>query len=156
MNSNQDYPVQKITAYATASSYIKDFGPYQLVINIENATVQNNNYRTALWTGTYMQLTLMSIEPGEDIGLEIHPDLDQFIRIEAGKGYVKMGSSKDNLDFKATVYEDCAIIIPAGMWHNLINTGTEPIKLYSIYAPPQHPHGTVHKTREEAEEHEHH
>ena len=156
MNPNQDYPVQKITAYATASSYIKDYGPDPLVINIENATVQNNNYRTALWTGTYMQLTLMSIEPGGDIGLEVHPDLDQFIRIEAGKGYVKMGSSKDNLDFKATVYEDCAIIIPAGMWHNLINTGTEPIKLYSIYAPPQHPHGTVHTTREEAEENEHH
>lgn len=156
MNSNQDYPVQKITAYAHAPSYLKDYGPYPLVINIENATTDNNNFRTALWTGTYMQLTLMSIEPGEDIGLEMHPDIDQFIRIEAGKGYVKMGETKARMDFKATVYEDCAIIIPAGTWHNLINTGTEPIKLYSIYAPPQHPHGTVHKTHEEAEEHEHH
>ncbi|MGE4214859.1 MAG: cupin domain-containing protein [Anaerotignaceae bacterium] len=155
MDSNQDYPVQKITAYATATSYLKDYGPNPLVINIENATTDNTNYRTALWTGTYLQLTLMSIDPGKDIGLEIHPHLDQFIRIEAGKGYVKMGKTQECMDFKATVYEDCAIIIPAGTWHNLINTGTEPIKLYSIYAPPQHPHGTVHKTREEAEEHEH-
>lgn len=153
MESNQNYPVQKITAYATAKSYLKDYGPDKLVIDIENATMDNTNFRTALWTGTYMQLTLMSIEPGEDIGLEMHSDLDQFIRIEAGKGYVKMGETKGNLDFKATIYENCAIIIPAGIWHNLINTGSEPIKLYSIYAPPAHPFGTVHKTHEDSPEH---
>lgn len=153
MNSDQDYPVQKIAACANAPSYIKDYGPNPLVINIENATTDNNTFRTALWTGTYMQVTLMSIEPGEDIGLEMHSDIDQFIHIEVGKGYVKMGESKEHLDFKATIYEDCAIIIPAGMWHDLFNTGTETIKLYSIYAPPAHPFGTVHTTHEDSPEH---
>ncbi|HCT64280.1 MAG TPA: cupin domain-containing protein [Lachnospiraceae bacterium] len=156
MNWNEDNTeTQKITAYSSASCFLKDYGPNPLVINIDNATMQNTNYRTTLWTGNYLQLTLMSINPKEDIGLEMHPNLDQFIRIESGKGYVKMGACKDNLDHKATVYENCAIIIPAGMWHNLINTGTVPIKLYSIYAPPQHPFGAIHKTREESDEAEH-
>jgi len=98
-----------------------------------------------------LQLTLMSINPGEDIGLEIHPDLDQFIRIEQGRGLVKMGDRKDKLDFQANVSDDFAFIIPAGKWHNLINTGNLPLKLYSIYAPPQHPYGTIHATKAIAE-----
>lgn len=129
---------------------LKDYGPMPFAIDIEKATLLNNTFRTALWTGKYLQLTLMSINPGEDIGLEIHPDLDQFIRIEEGEGIVKMGDSKDNLDFQKRVYDDYIFIIPAGKWHNLINTGNRPIKLYSIYAPPQHPHGTVHKTKADA------
>ncbi len=103
-----------------------------------------------------MQLTLMSINPGEDIGLEIHPHVDQFIRLEAGQGIVKMGRTKHRLDFQTCVKKDCAFIIPAGTWHNLINTGDEPIKLYSIYAPPQHPFCTVHKTKAIAEAAERH
>ncbi|KNY28848.1 cupin domain-containing protein [Pseudobacteroides cellulosolvens] len=130
---------------------LKDYGPEPFVVDIEKATIQNNNFRTALWTGKYLQLTLMSIKVGEDIGLEIHPDLDQFIRIEEGQGLVKMGDSKDNLDFQANVQDDFSFIIPAGKWHNLINTGNTPLKLYSIYAPPQHPHGTVHVTKEDAQ-----
>lgn len=130
---------------------LKDYGPEPFVLNIEEVTKQNNNFRTALWTGNHLQLTLMSIDVGEDIGLETHPDLDQFIRIEEGQGMVKMGDSKDNLDFQAKVYEDYAFIIPAGKWHNLINTGYKPIKLYSIYAPPQHPRGTIHETKADAE-----
>ena len=98
----------------------------------------------------------MSIKAGEDIGLEIHPDLDQFIRIEEGQGIVKMGNRQDKLDFQEEVYDDFAFIIPAGEWHNLINTGYKPLKLYSIYAPPQHPRGTVHETREIAEAEEGH
>lgn len=132
---------------------LKDYGPEPFVINIEEATKQNNNFRTALWTGKHLQLTLMSINPGEDIGLEIHPNLDQFLRIEEGQGIVKMGDKKDRLDFQANVRDDFAFIIPAGKWHNLINTGNRPLKLYSIYAPPQHPFGTVHKTKKDAEEH---
>ena len=93
----------------------------------------------------------MSINVGEDIGLEVHQNLDQFIRIEEGEGLVKMGDSKYNLDFQRKVYDDFAFIIPAGKWHNLINTGDKPIKLYSIYAPPQHPHGTVHETKSTAQ-----
>lgn len=103
-----------------------------------------------------MQLTLMSINVGQDIGLEMHPDVDQFIRIEQGQGLVKMGDRKDRLDFQASVRDDYAFIIPAGKWHNLINTGNVPLKLYSIYAPPEHPFGTVHKTKADAEEHHHH
>lgn len=129
---------------------LMDYGPQPFVVDIEDATKQNNTFRTALWTGSHLQLTLMSINVGEDIGLEVHPDLDQFLRIEEGHGLVKMGDSKDRLDFQAHVRDDYAFIIPAGKWHNLINTGNTPIKLYSIYAPPQHPYGTVHVTKADA------
>jgi len=134
---------------------MRDYGPEPLVVNIEKATVQNNNFRTALWTGRHMQLTLMSIKVGEDIGLENHPNLDQFIRIEQGQALVMMGNRKDNLYFQSRVFEDYAIIIPAGTWHNLVNIGNVPLKVYSIYAPPQHPRGTVHRTKAEAEAAEH-
>jgi len=132
---------------AGAPIKLKDYGPEPFVVNIEEATKQNNTYRTALWTGSHLQLTLMSLNVGEDIGLEVHPNLDQFIRIEEGQGLVKMGDSKNNLDFQRKVYDGFAFIIPAGKWHNLINTGDKPLKLYSIYAPPQHPRGTVHETK---------
>lgn len=130
---------------------LKDHGPKPFVVDIEEASKQNTAFRTALWTGKHLQVTLMSIGVGEDIGLEVHPNLDQFIRIESGQGIVRMGDRKDRLDFEARVSDDYAIIIPAGKWHNLINTGRTPIKLYSIYAPPQHPHGTVHRTKADAE-----
>lgn len=130
-----------------------DYGPQPFAVNIEKMTLQNNYFRRALWTGKHLQLTLMSINPCEDIGLEIHPNLDQFICLEQGQGIVKMGRTKDCLDFEAIVREGCAFIIPACTWHNLINTGDCPIKLFSIYAPPQHPFGTVHITREDAQEH---
>jgi mannose-6-phosphate isomerase-like protein (cupin superfamily) len=130
---------------------LKDYGPEPFVINIEEATNQNNTYRTALWTGGNLQVTLMSIRVGGDIGLEVHPMGDQFIRIEEGRGLVQMGDTKDNLDFQKKVYGDYAIMIPAGKWHNIINTGDKPLKLYAIYAPPEHPYGTVHETKEIAE-----
>ncbi|NLJ78107.1 MAG: cupin domain-containing protein [Tissierellia bacterium] len=131
--------------------YLRDYGPEPFVTNIEDATRQNNYYRLALWTGEYLQLTLMSINPCDDIGLEIHHDHDQFIRIEEGEGMVLMGDSQHCLDFQRYVHDDCVIFVPAGKWHNLINTGCRPIKLYSIYAPPEHPHGTIHRTKQEAE-----
>lgn len=130
---------------------IKDYGPYPFVIDIDKATLQNNTYRTALWTGEHLQLTLMSINPGEDIGLEIHPDIDQFFRIEQGSGFVEMGKHPQNLNFKKHISEDTGIVVPAGYWHNITNTGNVPLKLYSIYAPPKHPFGTVHRTKEDAE-----
>ncbi len=138
--------------YRKQYTKLKDYGPEPFVVNIDEITKRNNTFRTALWTGKHLQLTLMSINVGEDIGLEVHPNLDQFIRIEEGQGLVKMGNRKDKLDFQEEVYDDYAIIIPAGKWHNLINTGNKPLKLYSIYAPPQHPYGTVHKTKADAEE----
>ena len=133
-----------------------DFGPKPFVVNIEKATKENNTFRTALWTGKHLQLTLMCINPGEDIGLEVHPHLDQFLRLEEGQGIVKMGCTKTRLNFQACVKQNDAIIVPAGTWHNLINTGRGPIKLYSIYAPPQHPFCTVHRTKAIAEAAERH
>ncbi len=135
---------------------LKDYGKDPFVFDIEDATKQNENFRTTLWTGTFMQMTLMTLKPGEDIGLELHTGTDQFIRVEEGEGEVQMGDSKDKLDFVRKIEDDFAFFIPAGKWHNLKNTGNEPLKLYSIYAPPQHPHGTVHETKADAEaEHGH-
>ncbi|NLM45063.1 MAG: cupin domain-containing protein [Clostridiales bacterium] len=154
-NYAEDYNNVYINYTGKKDSYshtkLKDYGPKPFAINIEEATKENKNFRTALWTGKHLQLTLMSIDVGGDIGLEIHPYLDQFIRIEEGQGIIKMGDRKDKLDFEARVADDFIFIIPAGKWHNLINTGNKPIKLYSIYAPPQHPWGTVHKTKADAE-----
>lgn len=135
---------------------LKDYGSNPFVINIEEATKGNSNYRTALWTGNHLQVTLMSIEVGEDIGLEVHNELDQFLRIEDGKGLVQMGDSEKNLDFEKDVGDDDAVFVPAGKWHNITNKGDKPLKIYSIYAPTEHPHGTVHKTRAEGlEAHDH-
>ncbi len=129
---------------------IKDYGGQPFVTNIEKVTKRNRTFRTALWTGQHLQLTLMSIDVGEDIGLEVHPHVDQFLRIEEGQGLVQMGDSKDRLDFQARVEDDDVILVPAGKWHNVRNTGNRPLKLYSIYAPPEHPFGTVHSTKAEA------
>jgi mannose-6-phosphate isomerase-like protein (cupin superfamily) len=93
----------------------------------------------------------MSIPAGGDIGLEIHPHVDQFLRIEEGQGLAQMGNTKENLYISQPVYDDFAIFIPAGTWHNVINTGKTPLKLYSIYAPPNHPWGTIHQTKAIAE-----
>ncbi len=133
--------------------YLRDYGSEPYVINIEKAANQNYNYRLALWTGNYLQLTLMNINAKEDIGLEMHPNVDQFIRIEESEGLIMIGDSKDRLWFQERVFADYVILIPAGKWHNLINIGCTPLKLYSIYAPPEHPHGTIHKTKEDAEIH---
>ena len=124
-----------------------DYGPGAFAIDINKATLANDNYRTALWTGPHLQLTLMSLKPGEDIGLEVHPNNDQFLRIEKGIGVTQIGPTKDKLTYQQNVYDDYAVFVPAGTWHNIINTGKEPMKLYSIYAPAHHPHGTVHPTK---------
>lgn len=130
---------------------LMDYGPNPYVVNIEKATEQNYYYRRALWTGEYLQLTVMSINPGDDIGLELHTDHDQFIRIEKGQALVMMGDSRNDLYYREMVFEDYVVFIPSGKWHNLINTGCVPLKLYSIYAPPQHPRGTIHRTKADAE-----
>lgn len=129
---------------------LKDYGKQPFVVNIEEASKQNRTFRTALWTGRHLQVTLMSINVGEDIGLEVHPTVDQFLRIEEGQGIVQMGDTKNQLSFQKRVHDGSAIMVPAGKWHNLTNTGNKPLKLYTIYAPPQHPFGTVHKTKADA------
>lgn len=133
------------------NSFFKDYGPNPFVINIEDATKENRTFRTALWTGCHLQLTVMCIPVGECIGLEVHPNTDQFLRLEQGEGLVQMGNTKNNLCFNAKACTNSAIFIPAGTWHNLTNTSNIPIKLYSIYAPPNHPIGTIHITKTDAE-----
>ncbi len=135
---------------------LADCGAEPFVTNIQYATQSNRCFRTTLWTGEYLQLTLMSIPAGEDIGLEEHPDVDQFLRIEQGQGIVMMGESCDSVEVCGRVYPGCAIFVPAGTWHNLINAGCSPLKLYSIYAPPEHPPCTVHPTKKDALADEHH
>ena len=121
------------------------------VADIERATLDNENFRTVLWTGEHSQLTVMRIAAGEDIGLEVHPDHDQFIRIEEGNGRAELGPSEDELEETHDVEADWAIVVPAGTWHNVVNTGDGDLKLYSLYSPPEHLPNTVHRTKAEAE-----
>lgn len=121
--------------------------------NIEKAALENTKFRQVLFTGPHAQLVVMALQPGEDIGLETHDDVDQFIRVEAGHGTAL-------LDGKEQALEDgSAVVIPAGTKHNIINSSrTEALKLYTIYSPPEHPDGTIHETKADAEayEREHH
>jgi mannose-6-phosphate isomerase-like protein (cupin superfamily) len=131
------------------------------VDNVEHVTVANTNFRTVLFTGTHIQLTVMSLAVGEDIGWEMHDHLDQFLRIESGSGVLKLGPTEDAATEEHLVSDDWAMIIPAGTWHDVVNTGDSELKLYSIYGPPDHPAGTVHVTKADAEaaeasEHDHH
>jgi mannose-6-phosphate isomerase-like protein (cupin superfamily) len=136
---------------------VEDQGGKPWIVNIEELTKENEHFRVAYWTGKRLQMTVMSILPGGEIGLEVHPNEEQFIRVEEGEGRVVMGKTKDNLTFDKKVSDDWAIFIPAGYWHNVINTGKKPLKVYVLYSPPEHPAGTVHKTFAESEaDHDHH
>ena len=130
---------------------IRDYGPNPFVFNIHHATNMNKNFRTTLWTGKHLQLTLMNIPVRGNIGVEMHPDVDQFVRVESGDAKVYFGNSRNSLYEAEVVNENYAILIPAGTWHNIVNIGNRPLKVYSLYAPPQHPFGTVHKTKADAE-----
>jgi mannose-6-phosphate isomerase-like protein (cupin superfamily) len=127
------------------------------VDDIEKLTVENDNFRTVIHTGEHSQLTVMSVPPGGEVGWEKHGHLDQFLRLEQGKARVDFGTSKDAVDESHEVEDDWAFIVPAGIWHNVVNIGDEDLKLYSIYSPPEHPEGTVHLTKAEsdADEHDH-
>ena len=130
---------------------IRDYGPKPFVFNIHHETNMNRNFRTTLWTGGHLQLTLMNIPVRCDIGVEMHSDVDQFVRVESGRAKVYFGNSRNTLHEAEIVNENYAILIPAGTWHNIVNTDNCPLKVYSLYAPPQHPFGTVHKTKSDAE-----
>jgi mannose-6-phosphate isomerase-like protein (cupin superfamily) len=117
--------------------------------DIEQATLDNTTFRTVLFTGTHEQLTVMRLEPGEDIGREVHDDHDQCLRIEEGRARVEFGRSADEVDETHEVEDDWAIIVPAGVWHNVVNEGDTDV--YSLYAPPEHPPDTVHRTKAEAD-----
>ena len=130
---------------------IEDVGPRPQSFDLETATRHNDNYRTTAWTGKYLQLTLMSIPVGEDIGLEAHPETDQFLRLDAGRGRVQMGPDQDRLDFEQEVEDGWAVFVPAGTWHNITNIGDEPMRLYAVYAPVHHASGRIHPTAADAE-----
>ena len=124
-----------------------DLGNKPIIINIHKEVCCNTNFRKSIFTGDYLQLTVMSIPAGGEIGLEFHDNLDQFIRIEYGLASVYMGKTKQDVKFVGNANPDYAVLIPAKTWHNIINEQSTPLKVYSIYAPPQHPIGTIHKTK---------
>ncbi len=117
---------------------IADIGPKPQSFDIERATKQNTDYRSVAWTGRYLQVTLMSIPVGGDIGLEAHPETDQFIRLDAGSGRVQMGPTKENLTFEKDVSDGWCVLVPAGTWHNITNSGSTPMQVYTVYAPVHH------------------
>ena len=119
--------------------------------DIERRTIENDTFRTVLFTGEHAQLTVMRLAPGEDIGRERHEENDQFIRIEEGQARIELSAREDGVDEAHDVTEDWAVVIPAGTWHNVTNTGSDELKLYSLYAPSEHPDGTVHRTKADAE-----
>ena len=129
--------------------------------DIEAATVSNGNFRTVLFTGAHLQLTVMCLGAGENIGWEMHDDLDQFLRVERGTGTLRLGRSAGDVAEEHVVADDWAMIIPANTWHDVVNDGDTELRLYSVYGPPDHPPGTVHVTKADAEaakgsEHDHH
>lgn len=130
---------------------IEDVGPKPQSFDLEQATLDNEHYRAVVWSGRYLQLTLMSIPAGGDIGLEVHPDTDQFLRLDGGRGRVEMGPAKDRLTFKQEVSDGWCAMVPAGTWHNMTNIGAEPMQVYAIYAPAHHKPGKIHRTADEAE-----
>jgi len=122
---------------------------------IENQTLENNYFRQVLFTGKHCQLVVMCLQPGEEIGNEIHADVDQFFRIEQGQAKFVFNGTEEHI-----VKNGEAVVVPAGTYHNVINAlKTKALKLYTVYSPPNHPDGTIHKTKaeaEEAEKHAHH
>ena len=131
-----------------------DHGGEPYVAHIEDLTEANTTFRTAVWTGSNLQLTVMSIPVGGDVGKEIHNDVEQFLRLEEGEGEVFFGQSEDTMTSYGKVKSGDCIIVPKATWHNIKNIGDEPMKLYSIYSPTEHPRGTVHQTMAEGQHHE--
>ncbi len=119
------------------------------VVDIERKTMENENYRQVLFTGPHEQLVVMTLRPGEEIGMERHTDGDQFVRVESGQGQVILNGERSPL------HDGSAVVVPAGVEHNFVNTSqSDPLRLYTLYAPPEHPDGTVNRTKAEAEEYE--
>ena len=130
---------------------IDDIGPRPQSFDLETVTIKYPNYRSVAWSGRYLQVTLMSIPVGGDIGLEEHPETDQFIRLDQGRGRAQIGPSKDDLTFDQEVSDGWCVLVPAGTWHNVTNTGDEPMQLYTVYAPQHHKPGKVQETKEIAD-----
>jgi len=121
------------------------------VFDIAASAVNNSNYRTVEWTGRHLQVTLMRIAPGESIGAEVHQETDQFLRVEAGEGEARLGPADGEWEQVVAVRPGWALCVPAGTWHDVVNTGDSALALYSIYAPVHHAESAVHPSRELAE-----
>lgn len=119
------------------------------ITNIEKETLENSNFRKVLYTGKHLQLVLMSLQPGEDIGKEVHEGIDQFIRIESGSGLAYING------IEKKVQDDDAVVIPAGAEHNITNTGDSVLKLYTVYGAPEHKDGIIQETKADAESRHH-
>ncbi len=115
------------------------------VDDIEQATTANEDFRHVLYTGNYLQLVLMTLQPGDEIGEEVHEDCDQFFRVEQGSGTIYIDGAPN------AVEDDFAVIVPAGARHNVVNSGGQPLKLYTLYGPPEHKDGTVHRDKTQAD-----
>ena len=137
---HQKKTLSSLIRIIAAKSSVKGF-----VTDIEKDTVANKNFRKVLYTGKNSQLVLMSLKPGEEIGSEVHKDTDQFFRVDAGSGKVIINGTETELK------NGSAVVVPQGAEHNIINTGKNDLKLYSIYSPPHHENGTIHRTKEDAE-----
>lgn len=125
------------------------------VADIEKATLTNENFRTVLFTGGHTQLTVMRIKPGEEIGREVHGGLDQFLRVEEGRARLELGPDENTISEVHELADDWAAVIPAGVWHNVVNAGDSDLRVYSLYSPPEHAAGTVHPTKADADADEH-
>ena len=130
---------------------MEDHGPELFAANIPCAAGHNHTFRTAYWTGKHLQMTLMCIPPCGEIGIEMHPDTDQLIRVEQGSALAVSGTGRDCLNCRRCLNLGDTLFVPAGTYHNIINTGRCPLRLSSVYAPPQHPRGTIHCTKEDSD-----
>ena len=131
-----------------------DPGAVPFTANMTRTALQNEDFRRAVWTGEQLQWTVMCIPICGEIGVEMHPHTDQLIRVESGQAAVHMGSSRGRLSVRQILNVGDAALVPCGTWHNVVNVGKTMLKLSSLYAPVQHPRGTVHRTKEEAEKEE--
>lgn len=129
---------------------MRDIGPQPHAFDLEHAAQANRAYRSVAWSGRHLQVTLMSIPVGGEIGLEMHAETDQFLRLDAGSGLVQMGPGKDQLTFRCEVADGWCILVPAGTWHNVTNTGDTPMQVYTIYAPAHHAPGRLQQTAADA------
>ena len=137
--------MSKVVPQAAQAAKLSARSMTGFVADIEELTEENSDFRRVLYTGTNLQLVLMAIQPGEEIGEETHEDRDQFFRVEKGKGEVWIDGRRSRIK------SDDAIVVPAGARHNIVNTGEKPLRLYTLYAPPEHRDGTVHKTKADAD-----
>jgi mannose-6-phosphate isomerase-like protein (cupin superfamily) len=152
------HPIRQFTKdknMVNSTDSVNDVGPQPQSFDIERATKANTHYRSVAWSGRYLQVTLMSIPVGGDIGLEQHPQTDQFLRLDAGSGRVQMGVAKDQLSFEQDVSNGWCVLVPAGTWHNITNIGATPMQVYAIYAPAHHTPGKVQSTAAVADADEH-